>query len=737
MDGVDFLQTLRWAPRSIPVHEVPANCFRCPGKFLLYFCRQRRFPPFRFFSSFPFQNKPYSLSLTLSLRNHRIEKKMFYSHSFLARKSPLGTIWIAAHLQHKLRKSHVVVTDISSSVDRIMFPEVPIALRLSGHLLLGVVRIYSKKVDYLYHDCNEVLTHLRAAFASIQVNLPEDANHASFHSVTLPETFELDILDLDDTIYQTQGPDNHLKTLEEITITDQIPGEGDPYVTFFINEDIMMDTSPVDLQNPGAGPMEEDVVPPLSGSNGVGSTDSGPSNPAEESNQKLCDDRFHEDLPEIEIPRDAVHLESGNIPEFPDFGDNTVEQHEPFDPTLNQKEILSPIMEERESLPSRLHPTPPIAGSAGEPENFDPSISFGHELPEMVLQPTPPVDKKKAKSRKRKQFFDESLVFTNEFMRKQLEDTSKLVCKRKKLPVSALDVWRFHKFRQMEHVFLEPSLSGMSADLQEVFKKTYTASAVDPTPTEAPPEPRNAESPAGMPASDMEIEHPRFQEDHFDGLLPEFMPYPSGREETTPLPASNLASVSQLGRPQETELLPTPELSGYADPADPESQTPMVPSEERLPLRDTSLSRIPDLLNSAESPVPRLREQLSVGEAGVPWGSNTLNSAEAEELNFLEADNSNAQSGGRAESDVDSLSVRTRAVARYLKNQSPATQISKGQSGHLSLNRILEGKTRKQCARMFFETLVLKSYRFIDVQQEEAYGDITLLLTPTLSKAKF
>ncbi|XP_058088571.1 sister chromatid cohesion 1 protein 3-like [Magnolia sinica] len=90
--------------------------------------------------------------------------------------------------------------------------------------------------------------------------------------------------------------------------------------------------------------------------------------------------------------------------------------------------------------------------------------------------------------------------------------------------------------------------------------------------------------------------------------------------------------------------------------------------------------------------------------------------------------------GGRAESDVDSLSVRTRAVAQYLKNQSPATQISKGQSGHLSLNRILEGKTRNQCARMFFETLVLKSYGFIDVQQEEACGDITLLLTPTLSK---
>lgn len=29
---------------------------------------------------------------------------MFYSHTFLARKGPLGTVWCAAHLQHSLKK---------------------------------------------------------------------------------------------------------------------------------------------------------------------------------------------------------------------------------------------------------------------------------------------------------------------------------------------------------------------------------------------------------------------------------------------------------------------------------------------------------------------------------------------------------------------------------------------------------------------------------------------------------
>lgn len=85
--------------------------------------------------------------------------------------------------------------------DRIMFPEVPIALRMSGHLLLGVVRIYSKKVDYLFQDCNVVLNVLRKAFASIDLNLPEDARQAPVQSITLPDKFDLDTLELDDEMY--------------------------------------------------------------------------------------------------------------------------------------------------------------------------------------------------------------------------------------------------------------------------------------------------------------------------------------------------------------------------------------------------------------------------------------------------------------------------------------------------------------------------------------------------------
>jgi hypothetical protein len=39
--------------------------------------------------------------------------------------------------------------------------EEPIALRVSGQLLLGVVRIYSRKTKYLLEDCNEALVKIK------------------------------------------------------------------------------------------------------------------------------------------------------------------------------------------------------------------------------------------------------------------------------------------------------------------------------------------------------------------------------------------------------------------------------------------------------------------------------------------------------------------------------------------------------------------------------------------------
>ena len=91
---------------------------------------------------------------------------MFYSQLILAKKGPLGRIWLAAHFHKKLNKKEIFSTSIRDSVESIISPDEPLSLRVSGHLLLGVVRIFSKKCHFLAADCRDARLKLLHAFRS-------------------------------------------------------------------------------------------------------------------------------------------------------------------------------------------------------------------------------------------------------------------------------------------------------------------------------------------------------------------------------------------------------------------------------------------------------------------------------------------------------------------------------------------------------------------------------------------
>ena len=87
---------------------------------------------------------------------------MFYSESLLSKTGPLARVWLSANLERKLSKTHILQSNVQDSVEAIVNPgNAPMALRLSGQLLLGVVRIYSRKARYLLDDCNEALLKLK------------------------------------------------------------------------------------------------------------------------------------------------------------------------------------------------------------------------------------------------------------------------------------------------------------------------------------------------------------------------------------------------------------------------------------------------------------------------------------------------------------------------------------------------------------------------------------------------
>ena len=127
---------------------------------------------------------------------------MFYSETLLSKTGPLARVWLASNLERKLTKQNVLQSNLESNVkDIIGSNQAPMALRLSSQLLIGVVKIYSRKAKYLLDDCNEALSKIKSAFRPGNVDLPDHLIGAGAHgmggnaaALTLPDAVtEMDL----------------------------------------------------------------------------------------------------------------------------------------------------------------------------------------------------------------------------------------------------------------------------------------------------------------------------------------------------------------------------------------------------------------------------------------------------------------------------------------------------------------------------------------------------------------
>jgi cohesin complex subunit SCC1 len=135
--------------------------------------------------------------------------KMFFSETLLSKTGPLSRIWLSANTERKLSKTHILQSNLPHSIEAIITPDqAPMALRLSGQLLLGVVRIYSRKTRYLLDDCNEALL-------KIKMVIPKP-----FHCHSYPET---DVFQAFRSSGNTTLPANlHIPNRESLMLPDRI-----------------------------------------------------------------------------------------------------------------------------------------------------------------------------------------------------------------------------------------------------------------------------------------------------------------------------------------------------------------------------------------------------------------------------------------------------------------------------------------------------------------------------------
>ncbi|KAI4375375.1 hypothetical protein MLD38_013254 [Melastoma candidum] len=645
---------------------------------------------------------------------------MFNSQS-LSRNGPLGAVWVAAYCHKRLKKLHVTQTDIPSSVDKMLLDELDvIAYRVLAYFLLGIVRIYSKKVEYLFKDCHKVLVDLKG-FVFKEPNVSRTKHRSSgkpesHGSVSIPKRFELDAFDLEvvEEECSSRGID---KPLEEITLRDHNCGDSGA-AQFFTGMHQWQDlTTCYHPCSPGHISSEEflqsdmvvdevgiicDVVVEVGRVHDV-VDDAAVRNSDHEVKEMSIEtflnyipdhgegsylstlDRFGESFPNpVPLNEDEqvngeerVDMEGLIMEEENSMGneepESSVNQKERDLPEEREDDLLFDGAEDEplelvntpgkelvsESIEMDKSPGDVLVNKKGIPVVSSPPqlpVEQGTTKPETITIQTPNVKEHVQKKRKRSCLCDDTIVLSNKELRRNLADTSGLGCRRKTVPENVIAIWKTSRTRNVSILFSEPVISGMSPGLMSLF--------YPPT-----------------------IKTPQIQE----GTTPQ-------EKETQ----------EDVGGFEKANILESPGDDG--PPIEPKGLAPNTPAQRPL-------SRRP-----FESPVgsslDATRVESNENEQELEYSLNI------EEIAPCEADNR----------ELNSTTERTRTVAKFL--HVIFVKLKKGAEDEvLSLSKLSKGKTRKYTAKLFYEILVLKSKGCIVVEQGHPYDDIMIKKGPELEQA--
>lgn len=150
---------------------------------------------------------------------------MFYAQFVLAKKGPLAKIWLAAHWEKKLTKAQIYETDVPQAIEEVIRPKVKMALRTVGHLLLGIVRIYSKKTRYLLADTNEAYHKMKINFRdgfTFEADIPLNAADIDENFANIMDDFNISVPEFHDADYNEKLILANVSRLEDITIKDDV-----------------------------------------------------------------------------------------------------------------------------------------------------------------------------------------------------------------------------------------------------------------------------------------------------------------------------------------------------------------------------------------------------------------------------------------------------------------------------------------------------------------------------------
>ncbi|KAL1352720.1 hypothetical protein HN51_016716 [Arachis hypogaea] len=723
---------------------------------------------------------------------------MSYSRFLSSCKGPL---WVAAYCFKHLKKAQILQTHIPSSVDKILQDEMnAISYRVLAYLLLGVVRIYSKKAEYLLDDCNGMLVRINKFVIKTKDKAPMETMRMS---VIIPDRFELDAFDLD--ILEDAGG-GHIASQEEITLKDVVcSNEGfglfslDKFEKFDLCQNICIDdhamledfceshemdveyefllpNSPTNLMEDKnisetsivhvGEPMNFDMVLLAEGvekepvdlfgqdqqineilaiHEAASCEDKLPEERSRISRDEWVDasifsGRVKEPALSVEALNEShqvdeeqsmvletssslcqMHKESTEVHEIRNFQENTkmpqedkshqidfcmdhskssvaeknleentkrsVEEHEKESKFMCQVKVLleceklKVISAESKNLDAT--PQSKLQGSSVRKQKQ------GATSPEFMHISTPALRERASFSRKRKIVIDGMIVVPNEVLKKSLYDTSDLIANRRKFRRTLLSVQRESRISNLCDGFHRPLFPCSSLDLCSLFSKSKISSSLKIVENQENLDVSNSQT-VGDPVH--------------TAIAPQT---PCQR----PVPLQILEIPARL---DVSENIGSPEQIETAPRTPPQFQkTKLRPIEQlernEIQHTDNLEPSIPHGTRDREQPLRR---------------DDELNLME-EVINSCETENSNLLAG---------WSDRTRRVARYL-HRSYLGLRKQTHEQVVNFSQVLEGRVRKECARLFYELLVLRTTSYVGVEQNSAYGDILMVKLQKLDQA--
>lgn len=341
-------------------------------------------------------------------------------------------------MDKKVPKLQIIQTNIPESVQSIQNPSVPMALRVSGHLLLGVVRVFSRKVTYLLTDCSEALVKIKDAFrAPGGVELAPGAGTKNYEEITRHEQFE-DEMDLDADLASQLFATDEDDALAGIAIPDA-PDElypadvdADPAAEeeaeegFGANNNFEVFFEPPDAEEAAAGKASRKAR----GAAPAPEDDEPTSKRRRRADEAFADEDEDEALPEMEVER--ADGAAGGMSGLADA---------PFDDGLGelgadeQMGAAPPEFEEafEEEFPADEEPLGGPSAIEGVMEDELPAERPARSSASKAAPKPAEADgaaeqqQKKGRAPKRKMLIDDETQITTERIRKNLSDTTAIV----------------------------------------------------------------------------------------------------------------------------------------------------------------------------------------------------------------------------------------------------------------------------------------------------------------------